>query len=47
MVESLLVKRNRLRRRGKIDEANILTERINEIIIHNRTKTIEKLAKAN
>ena len=47
MVKSLLVKRNRLRRRGKIDEANILAERINEIIVNNRSKTFEKLAKAN
>jgi hypothetical protein len=47
MVKYLLVKRNRLRRRGYIDEVNILAERINEIIVNNRSKTFEKLAKAN
>jgi hypothetical protein len=47
MAKNLLVKGNRPHRRGKIDKANILADRINKIIVNNRSKTFEKLAKAN
>jgi hypothetical protein len=47
LVKSLLQRRNRLRRRGKIDAANILAEKINGIIVDNRSNRFEKLARAN
>ena len=47
MVKSLLVKRNRLRRRGRIEDANALALKINEIIAHNRSNRFDKLANAD
>lgn len=47
LIKSLLVKRNRLRRKGRIEESNILADRINALIAENRSSRFAKLAHAN
>lgn len=46
LVKSLLVKRNRLRRRGKLADADLLASRINAIIIELRKKRLNDLSKS-
>jgi hypothetical protein len=43
MVKNLLVKRNKLRRRGRIEEANAPALKINDIIAQNRSNRFVKL----
>ena len=47
LVKSLLVKRNKLRRRGKADEANILATKINSLISDARRHHLTALSLAN
>lgn len=47
LVKCLLVKRNRLRRRGKLDEANILASKINSVIAEERKQHLTSLTLAN
>jgi len=46
LVKTLLSKRRRLRKSGRIDEANVLAERINLIISETRSKQLAKLSDA-
>ena len=47
LVKSMLVRRNRLRKKGRIEEANRLAEKINISIQDNRSKHYSKLAQAS
>jgi len=46
LVKSLLNKRRRLRKRGRLDEANILAGKINLLIQQARSKELSKLSQA-
>jgi hypothetical protein len=47
LVKNLLNKRNRLRRRGNVEAANSLAERINQLITESRSKQFVGLANSN
>ena len=47
LVKTLLNKRRRLRKNGRIDEANVLAERINLLIRETRSKQLAKLSDAS
>jgi len=46
LVKSLLVKRNKLRRSGRTDEANQLAARINQLIVEYQGKSLGNLSDA-
>jgi hypothetical protein len=47
VIKGLFVKRNRLRRKGRVEEANLLADRINTHIVESRSVRFVKLAHAN
>ena len=47
LIKSMLVKRNRLRKKGRIEDANKLAEKINISIQDIRSRQYNKLAQAS
>jgi len=45
-IKSLLTKRYRLRRRGRINEVNAIAVKINELIVAHRSKQLNSLSTA-
>jgi len=46
LIKQLLRKRNKLRRKGKLSQANDLAAKINSLIVQERSRTMTKLADA-
>jgi len=47
LVKMLLKRRNRLRRQGRHDEANVVAQKINNLITTNRSYSLNKLSSAS
>jgi len=47
LIKSLLRTRNKLRRRGKLEQANVLAAKINLLIAQERSRTLARLDRAN
>ena len=47
LVKMLLKRRNRLRIRGRHDEANVVAQKINNLITNNRSYSLNKLSSAS
>jgi hypothetical protein len=47
VAKSLLIKRNRFRRRGRVDEADLLADKINLIVASVQNNLLKKLSKSS